>query len=61
MTPERYHRIGQIFDAALELPSEERAAYLKQASDSDSSLVDEVEKLLANHADSQTFLSRPAA
>src|SRR5882724_13335027 len=61
MTPERYSKIGQIFDAALELPSEDRAAYLKQVSDSDPSLVDEVEKLLANHADSQTFLSRPAA
>ena len=31
MTPERYQRIGQLFDEALELAPEQRAAYLEQA------------------------------
>ena len=61
MTPERYRRIGQIFDETLELPSEKRSAYLKQACAEDPTLLGEVEKLLANHFESQTFLSRPAA
>ena len=31
MTPERYQRIGQLFDEALELFPEQRAAWLDQA------------------------------
>jgi serine/threonine protein kinase len=61
MTPERYRQIGKIFDETLELPSEKRAAHLKQVCVEDPALLGEVEKLLANHSDSQTFLSRPAA
>jgi serine/threonine protein kinase/TolB-like protein/Flp pilus assembly protein TadD len=64
MTPERYQRIGQLFDEALELAPEQRAAFLEQAcspgGDADAGLRAEVEKLLANHVGSEGFLSRPA-
>ena len=60
MTPERYQRIGQLFDAALERAPEERAAFLKQAGEDDTELRLEVEKLLAHQVESNEFLSRPA-
>ena len=46
MTPGRWAQIKQIFGAALELPQEERTAFLKQNCGSDSSLRDEIERLL---------------
>ncbi len=64
MTPERYQRIGQLFDEALELAPEERAAWLDRVCGPDgyvdAELRAEVEKLLANHVESDQFLSRPA-
>src|SRR6185503_20217956 len=60
MTPERYQRIGQLFDEALELAPEQRAEWLAQVCSDDTGLLDDVEKLLASHADSKEFLSRPA-
>src|SRR5262245_41300436 len=38
MTPERYQRIGQLFDAALERRAEERSAYLDHACGADADL-----------------------
>jgi serine/threonine protein kinase len=60
MTPERYQRIGQLFDEALERPTEERSAYLDRACGDDADLRSDVEKLLARHSASGDFLSRPA-
>jgi len=64
MTPERYQQIGRLFDAALALAPEQRSAFLNQAcepdGDADANLRSEVEKLLANHIASESFLSRPA-
>jgi Tol biopolymer transport system component len=60
MTPERYRRIGELFDEALERAPEERAAFLKEASGDDAELRIEVEKLLAHQGESAEFLSRPA-
>jgi serine/threonine-protein kinase len=64
MTPERYQRIGRLFDEALGLAPEERAAWLDQACSpdggADTGLRAEVENLLANHVESEEFLSRPA-
>jgi hypothetical protein len=60
MTPERYERIGQLFDGALECPTEERSAYLDHACCDDADLRSDVEKLLARHSASGDFLSRPA-
>nr|MBA3442379.1 serine/threonine protein kinase [Pyrinomonadaceae bacterium] len=60
MTPERYQRIGRLFDEALERAPEQRTAWLEQVCGKDAGLRAEVEKLLANHSDSEEFLSRPA-
>lgn len=60
MTPERYQRVGQLFDAVLEIPLEERALWLDQNCGADSDLRAQVENLLAHHIDSDDFLSQPA-
>lgn len=60
MTPERYQQIGVLFDAALECPASERSVWLEKASHGDTELRAEVEKLLANHVESEAFLARPA-
>ena len=46
MTAEHWARIKEIFGGALELPGEERLAFLKQSCGSDLSLREEVERLL---------------
>jgi serine/threonine protein kinase len=60
MTPERYERIGRLFDAALERPLEERSAYLDHACGADAEMRSDVDKLLARQQESGDFLSRPA-
>lgn len=60
MTPERYKRIGELFDGALALPPEQRTAWLKEVCGEDATLRSEVEELLANHAKPQEFLYKPA-
>ena len=62
MTPERYRRVGQLFNEVLERPPGERAAFLDRScgsqSGEDSAFRAEVERLLAHH--DETFLDRPA-
>jgi len=60
MTPERYQRIGQLFNEALELAPTERRAFLIQACGPDTELRDEVERLMAHHSEDREFLDRPA-
>lgn len=60
MTPERYLRLGQLFNKALELSPEERQDFLTRSCQDDAELRAEVEKLLANHIEADDFLSRPA-
>jgi serine/threonine protein kinase len=60
MTPERYQLIGELFDQALEVAPEQRAAWLDHATRADTGLRVQVEKLLHNHVDAGEFLSRPA-
>lgn len=59
MTPERYHRIGQLFHEALELSPGQRESWLDHSCGSDSELRFEVANLLANEVESNAFLSRP--
>ena len=61
MTRERWAQIRQIFDAALERPSQDRAAYLRAVCARDDELRREVENLLESHDTSTDFLSTPAA
>ncbi|HTP34775.1 MAG TPA: protein kinase [Candidatus Acidoferrales bacterium] len=46
MTPERWARIKEVFGSALELPEEQRAAFVKQSCGSDESLRRQIEQLL---------------
>ena len=48
MTPERWQHVKQVLASALELPPEERGAYLDQSYASDASLRNDLEPLLAS-------------
>ncbi|HLA78568.1 MAG TPA: serine/threonine-protein kinase [Vicinamibacteria bacterium] len=59
MTPERWQRIKELFDAALEREGEARARFLSQATQDDPSLASEVLGLLASDQEAGAFLSAP--
>jgi eukaryotic-like serine/threonine-protein kinase len=63
MTPERWRRIGDLFDAALRLDHAERDAWLRVACGDDDGLLAEVGRLLAQdeRADRDGFLTPPEA
>src|SRR5438477_5111011 len=46
MTPQRFQRVRDLFEAALDSPPEERLAWLARACNGDLQLYAEVEKLL---------------
>ena len=56
---DRWTRVEQILDAALELPLEQRAAYLDQSCGDDASLREEVTRLLRSCDDPGHFLAEP--
>jgi len=60
MTPERWHRVKELFESALERAPDERSAFLDQACDGDESLRREVESLLASYEEGESFMERPA-
>ncbi len=60
MTPERWHRISEILEQALELAPDKRARFLDVACSSDPSLRSEVQSFLSAHETSSPgFLDRP--
>jgi len=60
MTPERWHRVKEVFESALERAPDERLAFLDQSCDGDESLRSEVESLLASFDEGESFMERPA-
>ncbi len=60
MTPERWQQIEQLYHAALEHATAERAAFLASACATDEALRQEVEVLLAADAEASGFLTLPA-
>src|SRR5258707_6056614 len=60
MTPERWHRIKELFELALERPTEERYAFLDHACDGDEFLRKEVESLISSHEQTGSFIDSPA-
>jgi serine/threonine-protein kinase len=60
MELERWKRINELFDAAIELPSEQRAAFLIKRCDGDENLKLEVEKLLAGDEEAHSFIEKTA-
>ena len=63
MTPERWEQISRIFNSAISLDGEARAAYVKTQCGVDESLRAEVEKLLESHqqASDEKFIDGVAA
>jgi len=60
MDPERWERVKDLFQEALERPPEERGPHLKEACREDGALQSDVERLLSAHARADGFLGRPA-
>ncbi|MGH9753732.1 MAG: protein kinase domain-containing protein, partial [Blastocatellia bacterium] len=61
MTPDRWARIDQLLDEALERPLAERPAFLDEVCGGDDDLRREIESLLAAHQKAEEkFLDRPA-
>jgi serine/threonine protein kinase/Tol biopolymer transport system component len=60
MTPERYQQIDQIFQAALVLEPERRAAYLNEACSGDENLRHEVDSLITSDEGGLSFIDEPA-
>lgn len=61
MTPEQWSRVKALFEQALDLPPEERQAWLAAQAGADAVLRREVEALLRAHATEGTFLQHPPA
>jgi serine/threonine protein kinase len=59
--PDRWERIKELFEAALERPSDQRARYLKRECGGDEALRSEVESLLAEYDSAGSFMDKPPA
>jgi len=60
MSPEKLQQIKDLFAAALEVNTSERAAFVANACTNDSELRREVESLLSFEAQSENFIEKPA-
>jgi eukaryotic-like serine/threonine-protein kinase len=60
MTPERWQKVKEIFQSALDRAPDERSAFLTTACGGDESLREEVESLIAAHEKDGSFIDSPA-
>ncbi|MDQ3175259.1 MAG: hypothetical protein M3Q91_16375, partial [Acidobacteriota bacterium] len=60
LTPETWHHIKELFEAALKRAPDERSAFLDHACDGDESLRSEVKSLLASYEEGESFMERSA-
>ncbi len=60
MTPERWQKVEQLCNAALECEASQRGAFLAQACSGDDELRREVESLLSQEKSAEGFLEAPA-
>jgi len=60
MTPERWQKVKEIFDAALKYETRERNVFLSNACGGDDDLRQEVESLIASHEKTGNFIDSPA-
>src|SRR5215204_2262324 len=58
--PQRWQRVKEIFDGALERQGDERAAFLDRACDGDADVREEVESLLRSYEVAGSFMESPA-
>ena len=61
MTPDRWHRVKDVFSAACERDESERSRYLDEACAGDAQLRAEVASLLDAHDQADAVVDRPAA
>jgi hypothetical protein len=59
VTPERYRRLNALADAALPMPPERRAAFLREACGSDHELREQTEAMLKGESGAADFLNKP--
>ena len=59
MTPERWQKVEEIFQAAVDLLPEERARYIAQVCANDTTLRSDVESLLSQHDSAGELLDQP--
>ena len=59
MTPDQWHRVKEVFEAALERDSSQRAAFLDEACAGDVALRREVESLIDSYEKEKSFMSLP--
>jgi TolB-like protein/Tfp pilus assembly protein PilF/tRNA A-37 threonylcarbamoyl transferase component Bud32 len=59
MTPERWRQVEEIFQTALDLPTDERARYVSDMCADDSALRLDVESLLKQHESAGELLEQP--
>jgi serine/threonine protein kinase/Tol biopolymer transport system component len=60
MTPERWQKVDEIFQAAIELNADERAAFLDNSCAGDEELRYEVESLISSDEQGLSFIDEPA-
>lgn len=58
--PQRWQRVKEIFEGALELRGDERAAFLDRACNGDTAVREEVESLLRSYEVAGSFMEAPA-
>ena len=61
MTPELWHRVKEVFEAALGHAPEERSAFVGRACGGDDLLCSEVKSLLRSYEQEKSFMETPAA
>ncbi|MGA7235956.1 MAG: protein kinase [Bryobacteraceae bacterium] len=59
MSPAQWERAKDLFETALDLPLEEREAFVRRSSDGDETLCKELLRLLAQHDAAESFFRTP--
>ena len=59
-TPDRFRQADALFDAVLDIPTDEQDAYLVRSAGDDTALLEDVRQLLAAHRSSGDFLENAA-
>src|SRR4028118_1857306 len=60
MTPERWKQVEELFQAALDLPRDERPKFIAEAGADDDMLRQQVEALVAQYEEAGDFIEEPA-
>jgi eukaryotic-like serine/threonine-protein kinase len=59
MTPERWHQIEELFNRALDVPAEQRSAFLTEVCGADAELREMLERLVRSDAEAADFIETP--